>query len=93
MKKSIIAGALFAGLLLTTAGCAQVSGTVQGKTQTPATTEWDCDGTGKKRRCGWETNPAECQFEVQDDSGKLWMLDVPCDEYDQYNEGDHYPRG
>lgn len=89
MKKLIAAGAL----LLLLAGCAQVdSGVVRDKTAETGRTEYDCDGKGTKRKCGWETLPDKCMFYLDNGKDQGW-LEVSCAvEYNSYNVGDPYPR-
>jgi hypothetical protein len=89
MKKALAAGAL----LLLLAGCTQVdSGTILNRKVETGRTEYDCDGKGAKKRCGWETLPDKCMFELDNGKERGW-LEVSCTaEFNEYREGEHYPR-
>lgn len=91
MRKIFAAGALALALL---SGCqaAPESGKVLDKEYTPASTENECKGSGKKRTCKLDYDPAVCQLQL-DDNGNIGWVEIPCELYDKYEAGDTYPKG
>lgn len=86
----VLAMAVMAG------GCssAPATGTVVSKAHESA--ERKCakyTGTGRKRRCAqWKTEPEEWELTIRTADGHEVEVDVDRDTFDQYDEGDHYPK-
>lgn len=93
MKKAFV-GAV---LLVLLAGCAQLdSGRILNRKIETGRTEYDCDTTTvngkKKQKCGWDTLPDKCMFELDNGKERGW-LEVSCaHEFNEYAEGEQYPR-
>lgn len=85
-------------IILALAGCSSLdSGTILNRKVETGRTEYDCDtkGTGKNKttKCSWEALPDKCMFELRNEKGERGWLEVSCaNEFNQYKEGDHYPR-
>lgn len=79
-------------IIVLASGCATVeSGRIVDKHQEAGSTQYECKGTGEKRKCGWDTDPPSCMFQLDNGTEKGWVK-VDCTEhYPVYEIGNQYP--
>lgn len=97
MKKLVIVALLLVALL---AGCGDgiASGTITEKTHRPEQTRttYQCTAYNKNGTCKYQSpvqhrDPEVFRFDLRS-GDKTGYVDVPREEYGQYNVGDEYPR-